>query len=582
MPSFNPFSNVTGRNACTLFDIRLENDFIVFRGNENESAAQLLKGVVVLCLPSALRIEDVHLRLIGTLRVTSTGTTGQRVDKNTTILEHRWAPFVGVHGKSTTLPAGNYEYPFEYMFPGDSAESVEGIPEAAITYRLKATVGRGKLAYDLHAYKHLRLIRTLEPGALEYVHAMSVENIWPNKIEYSIVIPRKAVVFGGHVDVEMRFTPLLKGLELGDITIQMDESRETRLRSQTGHVLREHKINREVSTWKFEVTREECWRDTIEDTGQEGWVMTKKLNLPKKLVQCTQDVHMHGIKIRHKMKLTLRAALPISIFISPNMVLDEQGNPVNPTPSGAQVEQEGGGALAPPGYGEHVLDQLYDEVDISGYQTPGMQTPGFGTPGFQSPRVRSGFSSPLYSHSRAGSAENLAAMGDSVTITPADLSSRLANVSLDPAQRNASYTSMRALSSGINSGMASPTVAHQGVHVTRSEPPSGLRTRSNSGDGQSGRNSPEHIEIDMEDLSRVPSYQTAVRTPARSQTRSDTNALPDYVTALSAPRTPPAAEGSSESLTTITEGVTSNYYGTDMARPLHSSTNRHSAEHVQV
>lgn len=248
--------------------------------------------------------------LADTKSCSSTGTTGQRVDKNTTILEHRWAPFVGVHGKSTTLPAGNYEYPFEYMFPGDSAESVEGIPEAAITYRLKATVGRGKLAYDLHAYKHLRLIRTLEPGALEYVHAMSVENIWPNKIEYSIVIPRKAVVFGGHVDVEMRFTPLLKGLELGDITIQMDESRETRLRSQTGHVLREHKINREVSTWKFEVTREECWRDTIEDTGQEGWVMTKKLNLPKKLVQCTQDVHMHGIKIRHKMKLTVALRNP--------------------------------------------------------------------------------------------------------------------------------------------------------------------------------------------------------------------------------------------------------------------------------
>jgi len=69
MVSFNPFSSVTGRNAITLFEIRLENDFLVFRGNEHESSGQLLKGTVVLCLPSPLKVEDVHLRLTGTLHL---------------------------------------------------------------------------------------------------------------------------------------------------------------------------------------------------------------------------------------------------------------------------------------------------------------------------------------------------------------------------------------------------------------------------------------------------------------------------------------------------------------------------------
>jgi hypothetical protein len=67
MPSFNPFTSVTGKNALTLFEIRLENDFIVFRGSESESSGQLLKGTVVLCLSAPLKIEDVHLRLTGTL-----------------------------------------------------------------------------------------------------------------------------------------------------------------------------------------------------------------------------------------------------------------------------------------------------------------------------------------------------------------------------------------------------------------------------------------------------------------------------------------------------------------------------------
>jgi hypothetical protein len=44
----------------------LENDFIVFRGNDHEASGQLLKGTVVLCLSSALRIEDIHLKLTGT------------------------------------------------------------------------------------------------------------------------------------------------------------------------------------------------------------------------------------------------------------------------------------------------------------------------------------------------------------------------------------------------------------------------------------------------------------------------------------------------------------------------------------
>lgn len=555
MPSFKPFSAVTGRNSYSLFDIRLDNDFIVFRGNDHESAGQVLKGTVVFCLPSSLRIEDVRLRLIGTLRLSWTdprgstpGVSGQRVDKTVTILEHRWAPFIGTHGKSMTLPAGNYEWPFEYTLPGDTAESVEGIPEASITYRLKATVGRGKLAYDLHTYKHLRIIRTLEPGALEFLHAMSVENIWPNKVDYSIVIPQKAVVFGGLVTMEMRFTPLLKGLELGDVTAKLVEVRDCCLTGSTGFSIREHKAEREVAIWGFKVTREEHWQDMIEDTGQEGWAVTKKLNLPKRLRQCIQDLNHHGIKVRHKIKLTvalrnpdghvseLRATLPVSIFISPNMPLDEQGNVVDQSPSTPRDEELG--HIAPPGYGEHVLDQLYENVDMSGFQTPGVQ---------------SGINSPFYAQSRSGSSENLAAAVNhhSRPVAPAALTSRLEDVSLDPSQRNSSYNSVTSAS-----GVASPT-GNYGP-APESEPHSGSLTRSNSAeDGRSSsRNSAEHVDFDasgLSELNKVPSYQTAVRTPARSRAQSSSALLPDYQTAICGSRTPPAGDLIADPLSTISE-----------------------------
>ncbi|GAO14984.1 uncharacterized protein UV8b_00505 [Ustilaginoidea virens] len=549
MLSFIPFS--TGRHSCSLFDIRLDQDFIVFRGNDHEASGQLLKGVVVLCLSSPLRIEDIHLRLVGTLRLSWTehrssapGISGQKVDKTTTILDHRWQPFVGVHGKSMTLPTGNYEYPFEFLLPGDTAESVEGIPEASITYRLKATISRGKLAHDLHAYKHLRIIRTLEPGALEFLHAMSVENIWPNKLDYSIIMPQKAVVFGGTIHMRMRFTPLLKGLELGDITAKMVEVRECWIQGATGLSLREHKTERGVATWRFGVSREQDWHDMIEDTGQEGWALVKPLPLPKRLRQCIQDLNHHGIKVRHKIRLTvalknpdghvseLRATLPVSIFISPHIPFDEHGNLVSQTQDGGNALTNVDATIAPPGYGEHVLDQLYENVDISGFQTPAVQ---------------SGVSSPFYAQSRSGSVENLTSPGHSGTIAPAALSSRLADVSLDPSHRNRSFTSMPSQSP---SGGLSPAPGLHGC-APRSEPPSMSLTRKASSEDESTRNPTEQAELDaaeLAELNRVPSYATAVRTPARSWTQPTAGLVPDYETALHAPRTPPATDGNVEIL----------------------------------
>ncbi|KAI1504707.1 arrestin [Biscogniauxia marginata] len=552
MPSFNPFTSVASRNACTLFEIRLENDFIVFRGGEHEASGQLLKGVLVLCLREHLKVEDVHLRLMGNCRIawldgkqTPSGIHNQKVDRTTTIMRHTWPPFVGETTHHNTLVPGNYEWPFELLLPGDTAESVEGLYQTGITYVLKATVSRGKLSKNLHAHKRLRIIRTLEPAALEFNHAMSVENIWPNKIEYSVVIPQKAVVFGSNVPLEMRFTPLLKGLEMGTISVKLIEIQEFTV---SGYAIatRLHKHDREVTMWSFEVDREHHWQDNIEETGQEGWVINRELPLPKKLNKCIQDCTAHGIKIRHKLKLTvglknpdghiseLRATLPVTIFISPNMPLDEEGNLVSQTPdpstssstststptSGERPDDQSN--MAPPGYGQHVLDQLYDDVDSSGIMTPGAQ---------------SGLNSPFYTLSRSGSSENLGSMAHAIAVPPAALSSRLQHMSLEESQRNPAY-----LPTG--SGAVTPH-HHDGEHtVESSQIHSTDLSRHPSEEGRaspSGHNTPpEHREFpDMEQLSKVPSYTTATRAPLpRTPSYTGSLALPDYQTAMSAPTSP--------------------------------------------
>ncbi|KAL7622341.1 hypothetical protein AAE478_007845 [Parahypoxylon ruwenzoriense] len=541
MPSFNPFTSVASRNACTLFEIRLENDFIVFRGNENEASGQLLKGVVVLCLREHLKVDDVHLRLMGNCRIawvdgkqTPSGIHNQKVDRAIVILKRTWPPFVGESTHHNILAPGNYEWPFEMLLPGNTAESVEGLYQTGITYVLKATVSRGKLAKNFHAYKRFRIIRTLEPAALEFNHAMSVENIWPNKIEYSVVVPQKAVVFGSHIPLEMRFTPLLKGLEMGNISVKLIEIQEFNVQSYQAPT-KSYKHDRDVTSWNFEVSREHHWQDNIEETGQEGWIVNRELPLPKRLSRCIQDCSVHGIKIRHKLKLTvalknpdghiseLRASLPITIFISPNMPLDEEGNLVSQAPEALGEPNDGdSSSMAPPGYGMHVLDQLYENVDPSGIMTPGLH---------------SGINSPFYAQSRAGSTENLASMAHTVAVTPAALTSRLHDVSLDESRRNDSY-----ILNGSGSGATTPLNHPQdSEHTTDSSHTHSTelsrQTSEEEHAGPTGHHTPpEHTEFpDLVQLSKVPSYATATRTPLlRTQSYTSSIALPDYQTAMSA------------------------------------------------
>ncbi|TGO62409.1 hypothetical protein BOTNAR_0114g00080 [Botryotinia narcissicola] len=547
----NFFGGVTGRGVSTLFEIRLDEEIIVLRGGENEASSQLLKGTLVLCLPAALKVEDVHLRMTGQLkvgwndqRVTPTGISNNRVDRTTDIFSHRWAPFVGVAGpgsssKGLLLPAGNYEWPFELVLPGSMSESVEGLNDSHIIYKLKATVARGKLAYDLHAWKPVRIVRTLDPSALELAHAMTVENVWPNKIEYQLVIPQKAIVFGTAITIEMRFTSLLKGLKIGKIKCHLIEVQEFVLPGTSTTSDRYWKNSRDVDAWTFELNEEEHYQDMLDDSGQDGFKMTEFMPLPKRLSRCIQDVDVHGIKIRHK----LRATLPVTIFISPNIPLTAEGALVDQTPT-TNTQSTAVSAHAPPLYGEHVLDQLYADMDQSGLMTPMPQ---------------SGMNTPFYAQSRAGSSENLSASPESHhpagAVPPAALSSRLQNLNTN---LNSGRNSFLRRYGGSGSGGNTPhhNDDHQGgyfdshhVHsassaTARSNP---LSRRGSFNDDHhpdatsttmsSGYHTPEHLDYnEMGDLTKVPSYTTALKTPVRGMIY--TEALPNYESAISAPPSP--------------------------------------------
>jgi hypothetical protein len=220
------------------------------------------------------------------------------------------------------------------------------------------------------------------------------------------------------------------------------------------------------------------------------------------------------------------------------MPLDESGNLLDQTPNSIQsVDVD---AHAPPLYGEHILDQLYADIDQTGIRTPATQ---------------SGTSTPLYHHSRARSVENLANVNETTenALRLDTLSSRLQNLNIGSRS-----SSLPRNANGSSSGRQTPHLEDRQNSFLRtgtglfntdrsSNPRSSTLSRrpseedypGNVGSGAApGRHTPEHADSSDLDLTKVPSYTTAIKTPVRGLSYSDAKALPNYETAVSAPPSP--------------------------------------------
>lgn len=225
------------------------------------------------------------------------------------------------------------------------------------------------------------------------------------------------------------------------------------------------------------------------------------------------------------------------------MPLTAEGALVDQTPT-TNTQTTAASAHAPPLYGEHVLDQLYADMDQSGLMTPMPQ---------------SGMNTPFYALSRAGSSENLASVHDTQhpagAVPPAALQSRLQNLNTNMSfgHRNSSFL-RRYGGSGSGGNTPHPSDDQQGSYFDshHSQPASAARSNPLSRRGSfnddppldapnttmsSGYHTPEHLDYnEMGDLTKVPSYTTALKTPVRGM--SYTEALPNYESAVSAPPSP--------------------------------------------
>lgn len=473
-----------------LYDVRIkgtDHGVILLKGSTSEAPSVLLSGTIVLSVQEPIQIKNLSLRLYGKIRLniptqykTSKGMVQRYTKYERRIYEHVWDNFnvenylqnlynnygrktsiaskssgnisslprkarssttslISLAGQSSshyhTLVKGNYEFPFSAILPGSIPESVEGLPNASVVYKLEATIERNKFHTDLICRKHLRVVRTLAPDALELSETVAVDNTWPKKVEYSISIPEKAIAIGSATPIHILIIPLLKGLKLGPIKIQMVEHyqycgtfgavtsqertvNKMRIKDPLNHMNEDENGTSDVN--------EDC-------EFQDRWEVDTTFHIPASLSKCTQDCTLlNSIKVRHKMKFIislvnpdghvseLRASLPVQLFISPFVALgvrssdgafssagssttdinglahDQKGNHKEENDSDDEVIFARSASeleipsmsnsvsatasmsklMSPPNYGNHIYDRLWNDVSIG--ETPpmsGAQTP---------------------------------------------------------------------------------------------------------------------------------------------------------------------------------------------------------------
>jgi hypothetical protein len=337
-----------------------------------------------------------------------------------------------------------------------------------------------------------------------------------------------------------------------------------------------------------------------ETTGiaDESYHFKVTLPLQKSLNSCRQSVNTDSIKIFHNLKIYVNIHNPdghisqlclrnlIHLYISPHMRIGE--DQVMTTPSDIATDPISGLDLpspdAPPTYGTHLLDQLYDDIDMSGFVS-GMATPAhFMSRQHSTENLAARLAAALPSGHNSDSASSrassitdsaatqlqnrLVALHDLGLAAP-DTTGTAISRSHSPAPEE--YISRSGMQSGVNSRRQSGVYIHQRRRSNTAPsqhlyPNSSLDNANGSATppyiaGQSSLFAPyaTHPESSVlqsgnrssrppaipfgNELSRVPSYNTAIRSPyvPHSPNLSGVAELPtyDYVVSLTnAPNTP--------------------------------------------
>ncbi|KAH3898907.1 uncharacterized protein SCODWIG_03847 [Saccharomycodes ludwigii] len=263
--------------------------------------------------------------------------------------------------RTFNLNKGNYELPFTMEIPSDLIPcTVEGLQAASVLYKMIAvidTVDYGKI----YKIKYIRIFKSLKPNNFSIQEEMYVGKNWPEKLQYEISIPSKAIPIGGKTPISITLHPFQKNYKL--LKIEATLIQYYAIKDQSGSIFENSSNVLHLVMNKFGKSAE---RGLNEDNELIDEVKINSLiTIPNNLRNITQDCNINKnglIRVRHKFRIRIHlgspaakttsssgsdssndnsnakkteitANIPVILFISPHtftlarkVILDNQGN----------------------------------------------------------------------------------------------------------------------------------------------------------------------------------------------------------------------------------------------------------------
>ncbi len=146
-----------------------------------------------------------------------------------TLCNHEWSFLEGEKKHSHTLKAGRHLFPFQLHVGGSLPSTLytDAYGGASVGYKLRAIATRPGFAHNLHTQRVITLLRSFGPEAFEYQQSLEIENTWPEKLMYSIMIPHKAWAAGDNLTAVVKFSPLAKGVRILSAVTTLNETIKT-------------------------------------------------------------------------------------------------------------------------------------------------------------------------------------------------------------------------------------------------------------------------------------------------------------------------------------------------------------------
>lgn len=148
------------------------------------------------------------------------------------VCSHEWSFLEGEKKHSRTLKAGRHFFPFQLQIGGSLPSSIfNSACGASVAYKLRAQASRPGLSSNFQIAIPVYIIRSFAPEALEYQQTLEIENTWPEKLMYSIMIPHKAWAAGDKLTALVKFSPIAKGVCVLSVTTTINETTKVYARS---------------------------------------------------------------------------------------------------------------------------------------------------------------------------------------------------------------------------------------------------------------------------------------------------------------------------------------------------------------